>query len=518
MFCRKFLFPGCLLFCLGLSSVAFARAAEPNNWYRLNLDSVQGAAIDAALQYLSKYHQKKQKPIIVGIIDSGIDTTVVDLQDALWRNPKEVAGDGKDNDKNGYIDDVHGWNFLGTADGSFNMTSAGTEEYRQFKRLYPKYKNINQVNTADSTEYHYYLQMKKKAGIANYLRMYQFSIIKNKALQTMDSLVRRYAAIDTITINGVMHLQVPDTLWEKAAEKIYADLIRAKTTMKWTQFVRQQNNHLQLMKTRIDGIEHAKDKRLLMGDNLLDETDRFYGNPILTIDGCYHGTFVAGVIAGKGKNGNEIWQGVYPKAKLMIIRAAPDGDEYDKDIASAIHYAVENGAKVINISLGKYTSPTPQMVNNALAYAAQKDVMIVHAAGNNHLNVDSVDYFPTGLDAHGKFYPNFIRVGASTKKGAVSSISNYGKQRVHLFAPGEEITSVVPGNQYATENGTSIAAPIVSGVAALIRSYFPKLKASQVVEILMNSVQPMKNKDASISGGNLHALQAVKLAEKTKRR
>ena len=368
------MFSSCLLFCLGLSSVAFARAAEPNNWYRLNPDSVQGAAIDAALQYLSKYHQKKQKPIIVGIIDSGIDTTVVDLQDALWRNPKEVAGDGKDNDKNGYIDDVHGWNFLGTADGSFNMTSAGTEEYRQFKRLYPKYKNINQVNTADSTEYHYYLQMKKKAGIANYLRMYQFSIIKNKALQTMDSLVRRYAAIDTITINGVMHLQVPDTLWEKAAEKIYADLIRAKTTMKWTQFVRQQNNHLQLMKTRIDGIEHAKDKRLLMGDNLLDETDRFYGNPILTIDGCYHGTFVAGVIAGKGKNGNEIWQGVYPKAKLMIIRAAPDGDEYDKDIASAIHYAVENGAKVINISLGKYTSPTPQMVNNALAYAAQRCV------------------------------------------------------------------------------------------------------------------------------------------------
>ena len=515
MFSRKLLIPCFIFLSFCLSSVASARSAEPFNWYRSNTDSVQGAAIDAAIQYLSKYHHKKQKPIIVGIIDSGVDTTVVDLQDALWRNPKEIAGDGKDNDKNGYIDDVHGWNFLGTADGTFNMTSAGTEEYRQFKRLYPKYKNINQVSSA---EYHYYLKMKKKAGIAKYLRMYQYTIIKNKALQTMDALVRRYSAIDTITLNGVMHLQVPDTLWEQSAEKIYADLLRAKTSMKWTQFVQQQNSRFQLMKTRIDGIEHAKDKRLLMGDNLLDETDRYYGNPILTVDGCYHGTFVAGVIAGQGKNGNEIWQGVYPKAQLMIIRAAPDGDEYDKDIASAIRYAVDNGAKVINISLGKYTSPTPQMVNNALAYAAQKDVLIVHAAGNDHLNVDSVDYFPTGLDDHGKFYPNFIRVGASTKKGAVSSMSNYGKQRVHLFAPGEEITSVVPGNQYATENGTSIAAPIVSGVAALIRSYFPKLKASQVVEILMNSVQPMKNKDASISGGSLHALQAVKLAEKTKRR
>ena len=138
MFSRKLLIPSFIFISFCISSVASARSAEPFNWYRSNTDSVQGAAIDAAIQYLSKYHHKKQKPIIVGIIDSGVDTTVVDLQDALWKNPKEIAGDGKDNDKNGYIDDVHGWNFLGTADGSFNMTSAGTEEYRQFKRLYPK--------------------------------------------------------------------------------------------------------------------------------------------------------------------------------------------------------------------------------------------------------------------------------------------------------------------------------------------------------------------------------------------
>lgn len=518
MYCSRLLFIGLILIPFSNSLSTSANQTKKTNWYRTHTDSVQGANIDAAFDFLSSQKKKPKKTIIVGIIDSGIDTTVVDLQDALWTNAKEKAGDGVDNDGNGYVDDVHGWNFLGTADGSFNMTSAGTEEFRQFKRLYPKYKSTDEKQICDTDEYNFYQRMKKKAGISSYLRMYQYSLLKHEALKTMDALTRRYANVDTLTMNGVMLLHVPDTLWEQSAEKLYADLLRAKKTTAWTEFVAKQNAELDLMRRRIDGIEKDSDKRLLMGDDLTDADDRFYGNNILTIDGCYHGTFVAGVVAAQGKNGREDLRGVFPQAKLMIVRAAPDGDEYDKDIASSIRYAVDNGAKVINISLGKYTSPTPQMVNDAILYAKEKDVLVVHASGNNHLNIDTVAYFPTGLDKDGRFYNNFIRVGASTKTGDISSLSNYGKLRVHLFAPGEDIVSVIPGNKYASENGTSIAAPIVSGVAALIRSYFPKLKAWQVHDILMRSVRPMKAHGASISGGMVDALAAVKLAQQYKRK
>lgn len=511
-----------LVFIFGLlfsvfSFPSLSQTPRYQNWYPMYCDTIQGANIKGAMAYLQKMKLKPRKTVVVGIIDSGIDTTVVDLQDALWTNKKEKPFDGKDNDHNGYVDDVHGWNFLGTADGKFNMTSAGTEEYRQFKRLYPKYKNVRAKDVNNLEEFRFYLKMKKKAGIDGYLRMYQFTKLKNKALHIADSILRKITNIDTLTIYGVMHIEVPDTMWQQVSQTFYVDLLKNDGATKWTAFLHEQDAKWALMQSRVYGIEHTKDKRLLMGDELTNANDILYGNHTLTVDGCYHGTFVAGVIAAQGKYGNPKICGVYPNAKLMIIRAAPDGDEYDKDVATAIRYAVDNGAKIINISLGKYTSPTPQMVNKAIAYAAKKNVMVVQAAGNNHLNIDSVAYYPTGRDNNGKFYSNFIRIGASTRKGNVASMSNYGKNTVHLFAPGEKITSVVPGNKYATEDGTSIAAPIVSGVAALIRSYFPKLTASEVVSILMRSVRTMKECNMSISGGMLDALRAVKLAQKIRK-
>ena len=444
-----------------LLSASLLGAAQPvaslrdfAGWHKNYTTERQGANVSAALDLLSNRGLKPSGPVVVGIIDSGIDTTNVNLQKALWTNPGERA-DGKDNDQNGYVDDVHGWNFLGTADGSFNMISAGTEEYRQFKRLYPKYKNVTSRDSVqDKKEYDFYVRMRKEAKIDSYLRFYE---IASKSLDRLDSL----------------------------------SLLRLKQMAK-----------------NIHSIENDQDKRLLMGDNMDDAEDRYYGNATLTIEGCEHGTFVAGVIGGDAKDDHR-FDGIAPDiARLMIVRASPDGDEYDKDIASSIRYAVDNGARVINISLGKYYSPQERMVNDAIRYASDRDVLIICAAGNNSYNLDTIPSYPSGVDHAGRFLPNFLRIGASDEQGQCADMSNYGSKTVHLFAPGTLIASVFPGNKYNLSQGTSLSAPVVTAIAALLRSYFPYLKAAQIRNLLMETARPM-NDGRSISGGTIDMLRAV---------
>ena len=429
--------------------------AKYAGWHKGYTPELQGANITAALELLKSRGLTPSGPVVVGIVDSGIDTTNVNLLPSLWTNPGETAANGRDDDGNGYRDDVHGWNFLGTADGTFNMISAGTEEYRQFKRLYPKYKNVaSRDSAADKQEYDFYLRMRREAKIDQYLRYYE---IASRSLDRLDSL----------------------------------SLTRLKQ-----------------MAANIHSIEHDQDKRLLMGDNMDDADDRYYGNPTLTVEGCEHGTFVAGVIGGNAADDHRydgIADGI---ARLMIIRASPDGDEYDKDVASSIRYAVDNGARVINISLGKYYSPQERMVNDAIRYAADRDVLIVCAAGNNSLNLDTVAAYPSGADRSGRFLPNFLRIGASDEQGRRADMSNYGTKTVHLFAPGTLIASVFPANKYSLSQGTSLSAPIVSAIATLLRSYFPWLKAAQIRDLLMDTVRPMAD-GGSISGGTVDMLKAV---------
>ena len=424
-------------------------------WHKGYSKERQGANVSAALDLLRTRGMKPCGSVVVGIIDSGVDTMTVSLQHALWTNPGERA-DGKDSDGNGYTDDLHGWNFLGTADGTFNMITAGTEEYRQFKRLYPKYKNTTSRDSVqDKKEYDFYVRMRKEAKIDSYLRFYE---VASQSLDRLDSLSLK---------------------------------------------------RLEQMAKNIHSIEHDADKRLLMGDNMDDADDRFYGNPTLTIEGCEHGTFVAGVIGGDAKDDHR-FDGIAPDvARLMIVRASPDGDEYDKDIASSIRYAVDNGARVINISLGKYYSPQERMVNDAIRYAADRDVLVICAAGNNSRNLDTIPCYPSGVDHAGRFLPNFLRVGASDEQGRCAQISNYGRETVHLFAPGTLIASVFPGNKYDLSQGTSLSAPIVTAVATLLRSYFPYLKAAQIRQLLMETVRPMDDVKGSISGGTLDMLAAV---------
>ena len=354
----------------------------------------------------------------------------------------------------------------------------------------------------------------------SYIKYVGYTAAKDQAYQLIDSVLTTIPGIniDTLTVNGLTHLPIADPAWGNACQTLFVDMFKSGKKSLWKDVHKQHRNTFALMQKRLYGIEHDADKRLLMGDDLKNPSDRFYGNSLLQAKGCDHGTFVAGVIAGQGIN-NAAITGVWPQARLMIIRAVPDGDEYDKDISIAIRYAVDNGAKVINMSLGKYTSPDADMVNEAIEYALKKDVLIIQAAGNNKRNIDLITYFPSAKDAQGKIFPNYLRVGSSDKKGQLSQFSNYGAKEVDVFAPGEEITSVTVGNKYMVSQGTSIATPIVSGVAAMLRAHFPKLTATQIKEILIKSVRPADNlKDRCTSGGIIDALQAVKLAIEYKKR
>lgn len=506
-----------ILFVLSFTSLITVKSQTNRyaGWQKTYNDTLQGVNLNQAVAYLKAYKLKPRRGVIVGVIDSGIDTTCVDLLPALWKNPKEKP-DGKDNDRNGYIDDLHGWNFLGTKDGSFNMTSAGTEEYREFKRLYPKYKTAVPGTVKDTAEYAYYEKMKKKAGITSYIKFADYTATKDRAYKQIDSILATKPEInvDTLTVGGLARLDIKDKTWDDACQMLFADMLRRGSKTLWKKVHEGHDTSFALMKKRIYGIEHDADKRLLIGDDMKNPADRFYGNNILQADGCDHGTFISCVIAGQGLKDSCV-KGICPEARLMIIRAVPDGDEYDKDIASSIRYAVDNGAKVINMSLGKSTSPDSAMVTAAIEYARKKDVLIIQAAGNNHRDIDKTPYFPSDRDSHGAVLSNYLRVGASDRLGRPCSFSNYGANGVDVFAPGADITSVTEGNKLMTSEGTSIAAPIVSGVAAMIRMYFPKLTATQIKDILTSSVRPSAAlKDHCKSGGVVDALNAVKAAIK----
>lgn len=456
-------------------------------WHKQFCDTLHGANINKVYDFISRKKLTPRRQVVVGIVDSGADTTCLSLRPSLWRNANEKLN-GRDDDGNGYVDDLHGWNFLGTADGKFNMVSAGTEEYRQFKRLYPKYKGVTnaaQVKPGDKEEFAYYLDMRKKAKINSYLTFFEISIKKQQALASADSIVRGKigAGVDTLTLGGLTKLSAEDPRWATYLNYMLADLFRTPLSTKWTAYLNKTRADHALMARRIHGIEHDKDKRLLMGDNMLDAADLSYGNNNVGVDGYEHGNFVASVVA--GQPADSAYAGIFPQARLMIVRVCPDGDEYDKDVSSGIRYAVDNGAKVINLSLGKYTSPQAKMVNDAIAYAAAHDVLIVAAAGNNGRDIDTVAYYPSALDNAGRPFENYIRVGASGRDGKKLQISNFGIRAVDLYAPGEQIAGVYPGDKANLADGTSVATPIVSAIASMLRAYYPKLTAARVKRLLV---------------------------------
>lgn len=457
----------------------------------LTADTIPGMSVQKAYNEIIK--KNRPSPVIVGVIDSGVDIEHEDLQGVLWTNADEIPGNGKDDDNNGYIDDMHGWNFLGDA------VAENMEYTRIYKRLKPKYegKSESSISTANREEYNRYLEAK-----AEYNKEYEEAIqTREQYLQIREQLTAAHNAVsERLGKEDYTKEELSDFKPETQQLQQYKSMltqIQYNVNENIPEALEELNDAIDYYGDRLDSHFNLKlDGRAKTGDDPYDITDTDYGNnevmgPDPKKEHIKHGTHVAGIIAADRSNNIGI-DGVSGNAKIMAIRAVPDGDEYDKDIALAIRYAVDNGAKVINTSFGKYFSTNPEWVRDAIKYAAEKDVLIVNAAGNEGINLDNKMVYPNDQDPGNtsEIADNFLTVGALNYEygsGMVAEFSNYGQANVDVFAPGTKIWSTTPNNEYEYLQGTSMAAPAVSGVAAIIRGYYPSLSAAQVKQIIMDS-------------------------------
>ncbi|MEO0526941.1 MAG: S8 family peptidase [Bacteroidota bacterium] len=448
--------------------------SEKKNWGHADLiaDTIPGMSVDKA--YSEIIGNKKGEKVIVAVLDSGIDLKHEDLDDVLWTNKGETPGNGKDDDNNGFVDDIHGYNFLGE---SYNEQL----EYARILRL-----NLGDAELRAKAKAE--LDKKYPEALQNKQRYEQIL----QAVKTADVAVKKELGKENYTKEDLSSIKTEDQTMQQNVGVLMQMFSFAES-------IPEVVEELQ------GGIEHFSDQlnynynkdfngRKVVGDDPYDITDTDYGNgnPQNRVEDESHGTHVAGIIAAERNNGKGA-NGVANNVAIMSIRAVPNGDEYDKDIALGIRYAVDNGAKIINCSFGKSFSPKAKWVYDAIKYAASKDVLIVHAAGNDGADLDkpSNPNFPNDQINNGpEIADNVVTVGAlASKYGSemVASFSNYGTTNVDVFAPGAAIYSTFPNNTYETIGGTSMASPAVAGVAALIRSYYPKLTALQVKNILMQS-------------------------------
>ena len=489
-------------------------------------DSIPGMSIQKAYAFVA---DKKGKIVVVAVIDSGIDIGHEDLKDNIWTNSGEIAGNGKDDDRNGYIDDVYGWNFFGSEEGK------STPEQLEITRIYGplkiKYDGISEedLSKKEKKEYAYYKKIESDFNemVNEDEEKLKFYKSLEEGLKTSDANAQKKLKKSTYSMADLQTLSKEDQ---------HPLLVRALSTgLSVDDMLDQIGDGVAHFQTKLDvNLNIEFDGRSITGDDPYNYKDKRYGNAFVvgSLEDEMHGTHVAGITLATRNNGVGV-NGVSNNVKLMTVRAVPDGDEYDKDVALAIRYAVDSGAKVINMSFGKSYSTNPEWVYKAIKYAAKKDVLLVNAAGNDSKNIDVEDTFPTDApDKVNEVADNVLTIGSMTRnynEKLVSSFSNYGKLNVDIFAPGSEIYSTIPKNEYDTFQGTSMAAPAVAGVAALIRSYYPELSASQVKHIIMNSgtkinfeviLPDTKDEmvpfsDLSVSGNIINAYNALVLADRT---
>jgi subtilisin family serine protease len=505
---------------------AVAPVSAPNGWHLLDKskDGFSGISVNKAYTELLK--GKKGNTVTVAVIDSGVDTLHEDLTQVLWKNLKEKPGNGKDDDKNGYADDVYGWNFLGGKDG--RSVGKDTEEAQ---RLYKKLKAQPTVAPKDTALFGKLKAKYEEPAAANRAKLKDFQE-SYEGIKWADSLLHTGLKKDTIKGTDLETFRSQDQQVENARVGLLS-LLKGNKMMDINidQFRDEFGEYVQTLKGSVDAVDSplVNYRANIVKDNYADFSDRFYGNKDVMAKFAFHGTHVSGIIGAKRYNGLGI-DGVADNVKIMMVRAVPDGDEHDKDIALAIRYAVDNGAKVISMSFGKGYSPEKQWVDDAIRYAEKKNVLLVHAAGNDSKNIDVEDNFPNPMYlSDGKRASNMITVGASgdlTNGGLTAKFSNYGKNNVDVFAPGVKIYSTIPGgNTYGNANGTSMAAPVVSGIAALILEHYPKLKPAQVIDILVKScykpegtvTKPGTDEQIAFSelcrsAGIVNAYEALKLA------
>lgn len=470
---------------------------EKKSWGHLDLakDTIPGMSVDKAYSEIIK--NRKGASVIVAVIDSGIDIDHEDLDNVIWTNENEVPGNGVDDDNNGYIDDVHGWNFLGE----------GYDEQLEYVRLLsqkltqdPRYEEAQKLR---ESEYQKYASYK-----------IQYNQI-NQQLLNADEALRNHLGKEDYTEEDVNNIKSDDPQVNQAVQ--FAQYLFSNGLGSMSEAKTELGNALLDINDRLNYNLNIDFNGRTTGDNPNDLNDVGYGDgnvsPVRKTEA--HGTHVAGIIAAERNNGVGI-NGVANNVQIMSIRVVPNGDEYDKDVALAIRYAVDNGAKVINGSFGKSFSPHKEWVWDAIKYAADNDVVIVHAAGNDSNDIDVEPNFPTDNNNGQEVADNYISVGSLTNSYGskmVSGFSNYGKQNVDVFAPGSQVYSTTPENEYMFKGGTSMAAPAVAGVAALIRSYYPKLKANQVKQAILESGLALDTQ--VIVGGEATDIRAFDTLSKT---
>ncbi|MBC75579.1 MAG: peptidase S8 [Halobacteriovoraceae bacterium] len=515
-----------------------ASGDEPKNWFNLSPDedSIQGVSTEK----LYKNFGQPFEEVIVAVIDSGVDVNHEDLQGKVWINEDEIPNNNIDDDNNGYIDDVYGWNFIGgkkgmatfkrdnsingikliKGDPAYQVNSDTLEMTREVKRL----RELKEDLAKDG----YYLlpeEVKKLKELSEIVESksksasrYFKTLSQEKKSYEEGLEVLKAAGLKTYTMEAVSNFEPQNSEQEQAKQKmmsIYAQGYSHDEIYEYYDYFKAQALfHYNL---------ESDTRSTIVGDNIKDKYERDYGNNDVIGPDSSHGTHVAGIIAAARNNGIGM-NGVASNVKIMAIRAVPNGDERDKDVANSIYYAVDNGAKVINMSFGKSYSPYKDIVDEAVEYARSKGVLLVHAAGNDSKDLDENDNFPNKI-VNGEPVENWLEVGASAfMNGPLlpASFSNYGKTTVDIFAPGKNIYATFPDNEYKTISGTSMASPVVAGVAALILGYLPELTAAELKEAIMSSSDRQANlkvvspgsemvffSELSVSGGVANAFEAL---------
>lgn len=550
---RAILWTAALMLTTTLAASAQDAVSTPKDWFLRDPESDSLLGVSAEKTYQTLLKGKPSRTVLVAVIDSGIDIEHEDLKDVIWINEDEIAGNNIDDDKNGYVDDIHGWNFIGGKGG--NVAEDTYEVTREYARLKPKYESIDstKVGKKDKAEFAYWKKVKKKYDndfghnkkqFEEYKKYYEQYTALHQNLSFCDSLlaarmgkpVTKQSLEAFTTTNDTLSYAKESLL--QIMERVGSQLQVEMTGKELVDMLKENISQIQ------DGIDHFRvaveygyntefNPRTVVGDDPKNLTQKGYGNNDVEGPDAKHGTHVAGIIGADRKNTLGI-RGIADNVRIMSVRAVPNGDERDKDIANAIIYATDNGAKIINMSFGKSFSPHKELVDKAVKYAESKGVLLIHAAGNDGDNLDEKDNYPNRDFKAGGNAKNWLEIGASAwgkDKDFVGSFSNYGKKSVDLFAPGVQIYSTTPGNQYEDLQGTSMACPATAGVAAMLMSYFPDLNAAEVKDILRQSTRKFDGlkvvipggkdevsfSELSSTGGLVNAYDAVTLAMKYKK-
>jgi subtilisin family serine protease len=500
------------------------------NWYNKSpeLDKICGTAVDRAYETILK-DKKPQKVIIVAVIDGGVDVRHEDLKGQVWINKDEIPDNGIDDDNNGYIDDINGWNFLGNNKGEHlgEDNLQVTRIYRDYKARFEG-KSENDISDKDKADFKMYTAA--KAEYEEYVVKYEGIIERYTKLiveiKTAHKELKVFLKKDSISMDDIKGIESEDSFINSYKKVLLrgATLARLEGAIAYYKVYTESYLNLDL-----------NARANIIRDNPTDMKDAFYGNGDVKGPFAEHGSMVSGIIGAVRNNGIGV-NGIAAGVKIMALRSIPNGDEYDKDVALSIRYAVDNGANIINMSFGKGYSPMESEVYAAIKYAESKGVLMIAASGNEGQDVDVITHYPTPYSGKGDLVSTWLTVGANSKdfkEKMTANFSNYGAEKVHLFAPGVKVISISPDDSYDMMNGTSFSCPVVSGVAALVWSYYPSFSASELREILMESSVIYKKVKVNLpgyfeegeepvvkfgklseSGGVVNAYYALQMAEK----